>query len=131
MSVDPNTDALAQLANGAGEREARRATVKRYLVWLCAGCDNCDPGPARMPCDSPSANGAAVVLASDYERAEAQLAEAREVLKELSDWVEYGLDLSGDFVLGFGDWDAPVWVEGVRLLAVARAALAKLGGPST
>lgn len=47
--------------------------AKRYIVWLCEGCDECDPQDGserrRGPCEnSPSMNGAEVVLAEDYDR---------------------------------------------------------------
>ncbi len=48
-------------------------TPKRYLAWLCEGCDECEPhrGPTpKVPCsDSPALNGAEVVLASAYDTA--------------------------------------------------------------
>lgn len=46
--------------------------VKRYIAWLCEGCDECDPpdGSERCqgPCNGPSLNGAEVVRAEDYDR---------------------------------------------------------------
>lgn len=55
---------------------------KRYLVWLCDGCDECDP-PAglprsQFPCDGPSKSGKCVVLAKDYDRAVASRQPAEE-----------------------------------------------------
>lgn len=42
--------------------------VRTHIVWICAGCDDCEPqdgsAPADYPCvDSPSLNGALVVEA--------------------------------------------------------------------
>lgn len=46
--------------------------AKRYIAWLCEGCDECNPpdGSERCqgPCNSPSLNGAEVVRAEDYDR---------------------------------------------------------------
>lgn len=63
---------------------------KRYLVWLCDGCDECDP-PAglprsQFPCDGPSKSGKCVVLAKDYDRAVAsrQPADSDRVLAEIA-----------------------------------------------
>ena len=56
----------------APERPA--LNVERHIVWVCAGCDKCQPlngsEPQRTPCTdtSPSMNGAEVVLAEDYDR---------------------------------------------------------------
>lgn len=48
--------------------------AKRHVVWVCAGCDDCEPvdgsEPTGLPCvDSPSMDGAGVVLAVEYDRA--------------------------------------------------------------
>lgn len=45
---------------------------RKRVVWLCAGCEDCEPSdgsaPSKVPCrDSPSADGAVVVLAEDYD----------------------------------------------------------------
>lgn len=42
----------------------------RHFVWLCAGCDECEPedgSEPRLPCDGHSKNGAWMVLAGDYD----------------------------------------------------------------
>jgi hypothetical protein len=41
------------------------STIRKHVVWLCAGCDDCEPvdgsEPSRYPCDDlVSANGADV-----------------------------------------------------------------------
>lgn len=46
--------------------------LDRYLVWVCAGCDTCEPldgsERSRYPCsDSPSSDGAEVVLATEHD----------------------------------------------------------------
>lgn len=48
--------------------------ARRHVVWVCAGCDDCEPmnggEPTGLPCrDSPSMDGAEVVLAVEYDRA--------------------------------------------------------------
>lgn len=48
--------------------------ARRHVVWVCAGCDDCEPTdggePTGLPCvDSPSMDGAEVVLAVEYDRA--------------------------------------------------------------
>lgn len=53
--------------------EAKRwVEPKRWIVWLCCGCEDCEPAGSEdkssMPCsNSPSMNGGVVVLAKDYE----------------------------------------------------------------
>lgn len=47
-----------------------RRVVKRHIVWLCAGCDQCEPAgvedKSSMPCtNSPSSNGGVVVEVKD------------------------------------------------------------------
>lgn len=46
-------------------------TVERHLVWVCAGCEACEPSDghpcASYPCDGPSQNGAWVVRLEDHE----------------------------------------------------------------
>ena len=54
------------------ERDAA-GPVRRYVAWLCEGCDYCAPAVGeRMdgPCTdhSPSLSGAEVVRATDYDR---------------------------------------------------------------
>lgn len=59
-------------------------TTPRYLVWVCLGCDECDPpdGSQRsaMPCDGPSRDGMEVVNANDYDR----LREALDTIRKLT-----------------------------------------------
>ncbi len=50
-----------------------QAEPRRYLAWLCEGCDECEPldgSKPQMPCShSPSLNGAEVVHASFFDAA--------------------------------------------------------------
>lgn len=95
---------------------------KRYLVWLCDGCDECDP-PAglprsQFPCDGPSKSGKCVVLAKDYDRAVAsrQPADSDRVLaeEEITDAMveaaakalEYGEDVADDLDAGYWRYKA-------------------------
>lgn len=54
-----------------------RESPERHIVWICAGCDRCQPldGSERQgyPCTdtSPSMDGAEVVRADDYDRVRA------------------------------------------------------------
>jgi hypothetical protein len=55
------------------EPEKPREKVERHIVWVCAGCEECRPSDdsqrSSYPCEnSPSMNGAEVVLAADYDR---------------------------------------------------------------
>lgn len=56
--------------------------VRRYIAWLCEGCEACGPsdGSPRItgPCTdrSPSLNGAEVVRAEDYDALRASTIEA-------------------------------------------------------
>ena len=51
--------------------------VERHLVWVCCGCEECDPtdgGPrSSTPCDGPSMNGMEVVAASDFDALRAEV----------------------------------------------------------
>ena len=47
--------------------------TRRHVVWVCCGCDDCEPldgsAPSRFPCRAPmSSDGAEVVRAEDYDR---------------------------------------------------------------
>lgn len=60
--------------------------VERHIVWVCCGCDACQPldGSDRQsyPCTdtSPSMDGAEVVRAEDYDRLRAEIDEYRSAL---------------------------------------------------
>ncbi len=68
---------VPNLSKDLESRDAEPAAVKRYLVWVCEGCDICappdgfdppDPDPGPCTHASPSVNGAWVVLAAEYDR---------------------------------------------------------------
>jgi septal ring factor EnvC (AmiA/AmiB activator) len=106
VSVDPNTDALAQLANGAAERDAKwaREVVEkdRALHDALEERDDCnrEADEERVRVERAEAELIAsdrrcrVILAAKNEwadrasRAEAQVAEARKTLDELLEAME-------------------------------------------
>jgi hypothetical protein len=82
--MDTNLQRLA----GLSVRETRMPPeTKRWIVWLCAGCEDCEPAGVEdksgMPCrNSPSMNGGVVVLAEEYDALSARLAEAEKIIAE-------------------------------------------------
>lgn len=66
-------------------------SVKRHIVWVCAGCDRCAPldgsDPERMPCTdtSPSMDGAEVVRAEDYDALAGERDRYRKALARIAD----------------------------------------------
>lgn len=64
---------MTSVDNGKGAYGPDVRGEKRYLVWVCEGCDSCDPpdGSERspFPCthESPSVNGMWVVQAAQAE----------------------------------------------------------------
>jgi len=70
---------MTSVDNGKGAYGPDVRGEKRYLVWVCEGCDSCDPpdGSERspFPCthESPSVNGMWVVQAAQAEAHERDL----------------------------------------------------------
>lgn len=59
---------------------------KRWIVWLCCGCEDCEPygveDKSSMPCrNSQSMNGGVVVLAEAYDSLKAERDRLREELE--------------------------------------------------
>lgn len=53
--------------NAPSHPDHSTGAVKRHLVWLCAGCDDCEPLHGKSVCNGPSQDGAEVVRAEHYD----------------------------------------------------------------